>query len=946
MDSGDNNRAPPGVRGRLLNTLAGGASVASITPGFFRWFALLIIVIVIVTAMIIRSDLSHRDQIQQSRVLNQTHLASQSVRITFDSVLSDLKYLAGATSVRRFSDRLPGARQELAGDLIALSAQKRWYDQIRYLDLSGKELVRVDLRDGLAHQVAESSLQDKSSRYYFRETERLGPGEVFVSPLDLNIEHGIIEQPIKPMLRFGTVVFDSEGRKQGILLLNFLAARLLEIFRDANDDPATQLYLLNAGGYWLSSPEAEDSWGFMYPQKADRTFGNRYPQTWRQLLKQQSGRSLESGYHFTFQKLDPLSEYFAVSNTPAAGDPTVTASGYHWYVVGRHLEPTVGNLLLEPTTLSPLLLSLLMAALSAWFVARSIHQEQSLVELRINAATRKAQETIRTLSLAVEQSPVSVVITDPHANIEYVNRGFEQVTGYTSAEVIGKNPRILKSGEVPEKTYREMWKTISIGDSWRGEFRNRRKDGSLYWEQAFISPVKDDAGVIRHFLAVKDDISLEKSHEEMILHQAHYDFLTNLPNRFLALDRLEQLLKASSRTQQQIALLFLDIDDFKKVNDTLGHDVGDELLIQASERLVATIRRQDTVARLGGDEFLVILGGVNPDAASVVAKHIVESFREPFFLDDQELAMTLSIGIAVYPQDGSSVKNLLRNADIAMYRSKQEGRNTYSYFTESMNREMLRSISIEARLRGAIARDDLTLHYQPIVSLEDGMLIGAEALLRWHDAELGKISPDEFIPVAERSNLISEIGWDVLVKAMAQLVPFRQRYGEGFYISVNVSPPQFHDELLAQRIEAELQARGLPGSALTLEITEGVLLKGDPRVTATLGKLSNSGVRLSMDDFGTGYSSLSYLRRYPFDVLKVDREFIRDLVDDPNDRELVRATIHMAQALGLKVVAEGIELAEQREMLLGWRCDLGQGYLFGKPVDAEEFLSSTVANRR
>ncbi|MET0051628.1 MAG: EAL domain-containing protein [Candidatus Thiodiazotropha sp.] len=887
--------------------------------------------------MIIRSDLSYRDQIQLSRTQNQTHLASQSVHITFSSVLSDLSYLAGASSVRRFSDRMPGARQELERDLLALSAHKRWYDQIRYLDLLGMEVVRVDYRNGQPQLVEEASLQDKSKRYYFRDTEKLGPGEVFVSPLDLNVEHGEIEQPLKPMLRFGTPVFDSQGRKQGVLLLNFLAARLLEIFRDANDDPETALYLLNTDGYWLSSPEPEDDWGFMYPQKAGLTFGNRYPDIWRKMNHSQSGRGVESGFHFTFQKISPLSEFSGVSNTSSSGLKTNLNSGYHWYVVGRHLEPTVGEVLREPATLAPLLLSIVMAALSAWFVARSIHQEQSLVELRINAATRKAHETIRTLSLAVEQSPVSVVITDPQANIEYVNRGFEQVTGYSAEEVIGKNPRILKSGEVPEKIYHDLWKTISAGDSWRGEFRNRRKDGTLYWEQAFISPVKDDAGLIRHFLAVKDDISLEKSHEEMILHQAHYDFLTNLPNRFLAIDRLEQLIKASSRTQQQLAILFLDIDDFKKINDTLGHDVGDEMLIQASERLSATIRRQDTVARLGGDEFLVILGGVNPTAASTVAKHIVESFHKPFLLDEQELVMTLSIGIAVFPQDGSSVKDLLRNADVAMYRSKQEGRNTYSYFTESMNRDMLRSIAIEARLRGAVVRDDLTLHYQPIVNLENGMLMGAEALLRWNDAELGEISPNEFIPVAERSNLISEIGWHAFLMAMAQLVSFRAQYGEGFYISVNVSPPQFQDEQLAQRIEFELQERGLPGSALTLEITEGVLLKGDPRVNATLTRLTDVGVRLSMDDFGTGYSSLSYLRRYPFDVLKVDREFIRDLIDDPNDRELVRATIRMAQALGLKVVAEGIERVEQREMLLAWGCDLGQGYLFGKPVPAENF---------
>jgi diguanylate cyclase (GGDEF)-like protein/PAS domain S-box-containing protein len=928
---------PSSVRAAPAN-----ATWRGVLPGFLRWFVLFASLIGVVNVLMIQAEVTHQRQLRENTARSQTVLVGKNIALTLRTIAADLQFLAQSAAVRRLFEHPEDTGESLAGDLLGFSLHKGWYDQVRYLDLSGRERVRVDLRQGRPHLVEGAALQDKSGRYYFTDTRRLGAGEIFVSPLDLNIEHGKIEQPLKPMLRFGTPVFGTDGQKKGVLVLNFLARYMLDDLRALAPEAEGALYLLNADGYWLFSPDPGEEWGFMYPERGKVTFASRHAGVWQQIQQQESGTISDGQAHFVFSTLRPLASLSGIgSGAPGAGDDT--AMRYRWYIVSRYPGSAFVDVAGKPATVASLLLTLLLAAVGAWFVARSMQQNRTILEHRVLSATREAQETIRTLSLAVEQSPVSVVITDPDANIEYVNRGFETATGYSAAEVIGKNPRILKSGDMSQRVYEDLWRTIRQGEVWSGEFQNRRKDGSLFWERAFLSPVMDEDGAIRHFLAIKEDISLQKAQEEQILHQAHFDFLTGLPNRLLALDRLKQQLKAAERETRQVAVLYLDMDDFKKVNDTLGHETGDRLLVEAARRLKSAVRGEDTVARLGGDEFLVILGALDDSrAASSVAEHLLAIFRSPFLLGDNEMVVTITVGIALYPQDGSGVSDLLRNADVAMYQAKQGGRNTYRYFTATMNRDTERRLALEARLRGALQRRDLTLYLQVIVAIDSELPVGVEALLRWHDEELGHVPPAEFIPVAEQSGLINVIGMYVLAEAARQAVRLRAAFGDGFYVSVNVSPQQFRDVDFPLYVEEALLGTGLPGEALVLEITEGVLLKGNRQVEDILTRLRALRVRLSMDDFGTGYSSLSYLRRYPFDVLKVDKSFIRDIVTDPRDRELVRAALEMAHALGLKVVAEGVEETAQKDLLGEWRCDFGQGYLFGRPLPADQIGPEAV----
>lgn len=558
---------------------------------------------------------------------------------------------------------------------------------------------------------------------------------------------------------------------------------------------------------------------------------------------------------------------------------------------------------------------------------------------------RSAQQQVKLLSTAIEQSPVSVVITDAEGCIEYVNPSFETISGFSKDEVVGKNTNLLKSGHTPLSVYHDLWTTIISGNTWQGEMQNRNKQGNLFWEQLHIAPVTDKAGNIQHYLAVKEDITLRKAQEEKIIQQAHYDALTHLPNRFLGLDRLSQLTKEACRNNHKVAVLFIDLDDFKKVNDSLGHDTGDRLLIDAAHRLRLTVREGDTVSRLGGDEFLILFGGLQDSSiVQPIVENMLRQFYQPFQIDGRDLLLTLSVGIALYPDDAETPSELLRKADSAMYHSKEQGRNTYSFYTESMNRRVTERIMIEQQMHIGFEFEEFYLEYQPQYRIHDKSLCAVEALLRWKNRKLGQISPVEFIPVAEQSGMILKLGEYVLDTALLQLAQWNILKPD-LRMAINLSPRQFRDPGLVDQIIQRIRSHKIYPQQLELEITEGVLISGHGHIQEALDRLHQHEILLSMDDFGTGYSSLSYLRKYPFDIVKIDRSFIQDIDHDPADRELVGASIAMAHGLGLRVVAEGVENSTHLNYLEELSCDVGQGYYFSKPVNAsaiEQILQRTT----
>ena len=561
---------------------------------------------------------------------------------------------------------------------------------------------------------------------------------------------------------------------------------------------------------------------------------------------------------------------------------------------------------------------------------------ESLHSIRTFEALSESEQRFRELA---DMLPQTICETDRAGMITYANQQAFESFGYTWDDLqAGLTVCHLFESHECDRVKRNTGSILldGIAHSIGTEYTAVRKDGSSFPALVYSAPILRGAEHIgMRMVAV--DITERKQQEELILHQAHFDSLTELPNRFLVLDRLNQFIKESQRTGNRVAVLFLDLDDFKKVNDTLGHAMGDQLLIETAQRLRKTVRDYDVVGRLGGDEFIVVLGGlVQAIDAGQVAETLLNRFKQAFQLDNRELLMTSSLGIAIYPDDGDTPAELLRKADTAMYYAKAQGRNTYQYYTASMNRDVSRRLLLEQHLHGALKNGEFSLHYQPLVEISGRTVISFEALLRWQNPVLGDISPAEFIPIAEKTGLIIPIGQFVLGEALQHLAYWQDRHGQVFKLAVNLSPRQFGDPQLLQQIKNAIGLAGVPYDSLEFEITEGVLMSGQSYIGDTLVALSRLGINIAMDDFGTGYSSLNYLRCYPFNILKIDRSFIHDITEDPRDRELVNAAIAMAHGLGLKVIAEGVETEEQFDYLARQGCDFAQGYLFSKPKTAEE----------
>jgi diguanylate cyclase (GGDEF)-like protein/PAS domain S-box-containing protein len=556
--------------------------------------------------------------------------------------------------------------------------------------------------------------------------------------------------------------------------------------------------------------------------------------------------------------------------------------------------------------------------------------DQKLAE----AALRESEERYRRI---VDTASEGIWVVNADRVTTFVNARMGIMLGYGVDDMIGRKMSDFLFEE--DLSLFEDWdKGVDLNSQKSDERRFRRSDGEVLWALASSSQIVDDSHELHGTITMFTDITERKYQQEQLLYQAHYDPLTGLPNRFLAMDRLDQNIRIAARTGSLTALLFLDLDDFKKVNDALGHEVGDQILILAASRLKQAVRNSDTVARLGGDEFIVLIHDI-PDREAVrpVAEKIVEAFQTVFQVMGREVMLTASLGITIYPEDGADPLVLLRNADTAMYHSKAMGRNAYRYFMKSMNLDASRRLLVEEELRLALHREELYLEYQPIVEVSSERVVGAEALLRWHNQILGDVPTPEFIEVAEQTGLIINIGEWVIQQALGDLREWEAWCDNDFHLALNVSPRQFRQVGFVDNLERMLANEKIRGEQLTMEITEGILLSGEVGAAEVIAQLRELGVNISMDDFGTGYSSLSYLRNYHFDTLKIDRVFIRDVISDPNDRELVIATLRMARGLGVRVVAEGVETSEQLGFLRHEKCDYAQGFYLSRPLRAKVF---------
>ncbi|MXI47397.1 EAL domain-containing protein [Pseudomonas moraviensis] len=546
------------------------------------------------------------------------------------------------------------------------------------------------------------------------------------------------------------------------------------------------------------------------------------------------------------------------------------------------------------------------------------------------------RERLRQAAAVFDCTREGVLVTDHRGLIVHVNRAFIEITGYRRDEVIGQQPSLFKSGHHPPGFYQAMFATLEAEGEWSGEIWNRRKTGEIYPQWQTIRVIHDDSGRLSHYVAVFSDISAIKDSESELKHLAHHDPLTDLPNRLLFSDRAEQALASAQTHKRGCALLMLDLDHFKMINDSLGHNVGDRLLKAVATRLQALFGPGITLARLGGDEFAVLAESCpQPAQAAALAQRTLDALKEPVLVDGNQLFINASIGISLFPSDALSAEQLLRNADSALFKAKSSGRNGYALYTEELTAHAQQRVEIAFELRRAMEQEELRVYYQPVHDLQSGRLVGVEALVRWQHPQRGLVSPAEFIPIAERTGLIAEIDAWVMQQACRQMCQWQQSGVVLAFVAVNVSSRLFARRELYQQVAQVLHDTGLDPAYLELEVTESAVMD-DPEVALEqMYRLRELGVRLAIDDFGTGYSSLLRLKRLPVQKLKIDQGFVAGLPWDEDDVAIVRVIIALARSMGMQVHAEGIEQAEQATFLLAQECDLGQGYWFGRPVSAD-----------
>ena len=857
-------------------------------------------------------------------------MAQVSIDETLSTAISDLKFLIRDEDMVNYV-RSPNEenRKRLERTFIGFSGAKKIFDQVRYIDRDGQEQVRVNFVDGAPRAVDKESLQNKKHRYYFADAVGLPPGRIFMSRLDLNIENKKVEIPYKPMIRLAAPMY-VDGERIGVVVLNYLAGKFLHNTRKAFSTDESEGFLLNAEGYWLVGPNRDVEWGFMFDRSG--RFQDMYPDAWQQVENEGIQQFLTSRGVFTMSKIVPPDTIVATDNSDPYWLLVSRVSLASWYVdqVLEHVPEIVVTVLV-----------LALFGLGSWRMASS-RAEHEVMDSQYRQRLVDALNESEHRNTAVIEASDDVVFTCTEGGfIRHANHAAQTVFNVPQVDLIGReiSEFIMDPGSI---SVRQPDGERKLMERERFEAYAVRGTGEGFPAEITVTPLST-GGYTRFSIFIRD-ITLRRSYEERLKRLANYDPLTGLSNRVMLLDHLDAVLKDNVAPNGPYAVILGDLDDFRIVNDTLGHVVGDEALKEAAGRIHQKAPPGSIVSRFGGDEFVIVTPCQGDRALpQVICDQLLSAFERPLEVAGHRLYVSISLGIAFADTENDTATGLLQMADVAMYAAKDSGRNTFKVFTHDMHEQAARRLAIQTRLAGAMARGDISLVYQPLVAGDTHRIVGAEALLRWKDEELGPIGPGEFVPIAESTGLIIEFGQWALDQACQHAVQWRETVPD-FYVAVNISPVQLIGSDIVSTIKSTLGKNGLPPNGLDVEITEGLLIKDPVEAEETLNELAEVGVHLSIDDFGTGYSSLSYLQRFPFTTLKIDQMFVAGLPDEEDSRSLVEIVLALAQRSRLKVVAEGVETLGQSHWLAEQRCDILQGYYFGKPMRADDFAALIALN--
>ncbi len=851
------------------------------------------------------------------------------------------------------------------------------YQQIRLIDNNGQERVRFNRRHNQVVSTKTNKLQNKSEQSYVKKSLNLQPGEIYISELNLNRENGIIERPYNPTLRIASKLENTISGFKGIIIINISAQKIInEISKNLKGDT----YLINQKGQYIVHPASNAP--LVYPHN----FNTDFPE----LKGWQQSQAIQQN-NFAFFKTNKQNFYFY---------PIDSGSQFHrqWFLITTEPILTIWNQLqqqtvLITTTLIAILLSILLANYISryWFInpirymkkvaqgiieerpikfmtnfhqkdeldslCKKLHQLAKIIStkeeknkliiqsLKKEISYRKSIELDLSLYKTLfEHSSEAMMITDEHEVITHINPAYTQITGYCKQEVIGKTPRIISSEKQSAEFYKGLWQKLNTQGSWQGELFNRKKNGDIFPVYQCINSIKINAKTSL-YISVFSDITEHKQYEETLRQHAYYDPLTNLPNRNLLQDRLSQTLAKMHRNQQFAALLFLDLDNFKNINDSLGHDFGDMLLKKVATRLCKNFRAIDSISRFGGDEFVILINELSSDykTSKTLVKNLLNKLLQllskPYFILEHELFVSASIGITLFPTTKNHhAEDIIKMADIAMYVAKAQGKGAFQFYTPEMQEKAHQRLSIENGLREAIKHNQLVLFFQCQYNNNEELL-GMEALIRWQHPEQGLIYPNDFIPIAEESGLIISMGEIIIKQACLQIKQWESEGHSIPHIAVNVSPKQFAEKDFVDKVCTICKESNIPPQQLMLELTEATIIHDIEITIKKMSQLQQLGYRISIDDFGTGYSSLAYLNKLPIDQLKIDKSFIDDINLENKHVVIVDTIIAMAQHLKLNLIAEGVESQYQVDYLVQQGCLGFQGYYFSKPIPAEEVFS-------